>query len=141
MSNEVKKEDSEFTLHRPTDQLDPGFALKGRKLYFVSAKKTENTPGRPWEIIRKKDLPVKLVEHIKKYNPRAFTEQEDTFRVGDLVLAMAPLKHLEPYKKARAEANREQMQSITAAPTDSHGNFKVEASEDGEDLTEEFFKK
>lgn len=140
MSAQVKEE-TEYKTHRPMDQLDPGFTLKGRKLYFISAKKTENTPGRPWEIVRKKDLPPKLVEHIKRTNPRAFTDQDDTYRVGDLVLAMAPLSHLEPYKKAREEANRAQMASVAAAPTDSHGNFKVEASDDGADLTEDFFRK
>lgn len=137
MSEKLIKEDAKFTIHRPTDTLDPGFTLKGKKLYFISAKKTENTPGRPWEIIRKNNIPQALLEHVRRYNPTAFTEQNDSYRVGDLILAMAPDEHLEPFRRQRAEANAEQLSAISAAPQGS----QVEVSDDSSDLSPEFFRK
>jgi len=124
-----------YTLNTPLDNSDPGFTLPGKKLRWLSGKVAENSPARPWVILRKDKLEKGLIEHIEKYNPSAFSHG-DTIRRGELVLAYADVAAVEFHAKNLKERALDQERSIRVAPDarDFSGKqrLKIEVSDESD---------
>lgn len=123
----------EFKKHTSKDTADPGFEIPGRKLRWISARIAENSPGRPWMVIRKSELPVELVKHIEGRNPNAFAHG-DTFRRGDLILAYGDVDAVKEYKREIQEKALDLQRSVKFAPDiknpDGSPRAKVEINEE-----------
>jgi hypothetical protein len=137
----MKITDNAVKLRRPMDPSDPGFEIPGLKLRWLSGRVAENAPGRPWVILRKQDLPEKLLKHITDTNPAAFTTG-DTIRRGDLVLGYASDDANAKWKAMKAEAAAEQYEVISRLPQDArHMKVEHESEDVRVDLGADRFKK
>lgn len=100
-----------FVKHRPVDRSDPGFTIPGHRLRWVSARVSENEPGRPWRPLRKSQLSKELQDHLETINPDVFAHG-DTIRKGDLVLALAHEDRAKELRKELNERSRDQERSV-----------------------------
>lgn len=101
----------EFKTHKPIDRADPGFEIPGKKLRWISPDISEVRGDRPFQVLRKDELPAKLVEHISKFNPSAFSDGS-TIRRGKLVLAYSTDEAFKAYSKEIHQAAIDQEDSV-----------------------------
>lgn len=85
----MKLQESDITLHQAVDHTDPGFAVKGHKLRWISGVVEVRRAGRMWRVLKMSHLPPKVADKLKQINPG--WEDGDTIRRRDLILAIAPL--------------------------------------------------
>lgn len=133
-----------FVKNRPVDKSDPGFTIPGKTLRWVSARVSENNPGRPWVILRKSVLTKELITHLEGINPNAFA-LGDTIRKGDLVLAVATKEAHKLHRKELDEKARGRESSVNRFTRginnpDGSSRAKVETNED-RDVTREMLAK
>lgn len=137
---------TEFKPHKVVDRSDPGFTIPGRTLRWVSGKVSELSPGRPWAVIRKADLPPDLLKHLLGVNPDAFANG-DTIRRGDLVLAYTTVERAEALRKEKRQAAMDQelvvKRAVSARNRAGKEVVKVDVDETADATTEmlEKFKK
>lgn len=99
----MKFNDSEVSIHKAVDDTDPGFALKGYKLHWVSAQVESRRAGRMWVPLKLSALPAKAVAKLKESNPSWFNSPGDVIRRRDLVLSFAPTKEVEGRRRELKE--------------------------------------
>ncbi len=90
----MKFKDTDVSTHSSVDNSDPGFAIKGVKLRWVSGQVESRRAGRIWVPLKVSMLPDKTVARMKEHNPSWFSTG-DTIRRKDLTLAYAPLELVE----------------------------------------------
>lgn len=95
----MKFKDNEVSTHRPVDDTDPGFALKGFKLHWVSAHVETRRAGRMWQPLKLSMLPDNAVKKLKESNSSWFNSTGDVIRRRDLVLSFAPFKEVEERRR------------------------------------------
>jgi len=100
---------SDVTTHASVDQSDPGFALKGHKLRWISGHVESRRAGRIWQVLKGSMLPDKIMTQVKGRNPSWFRDG-DAIRKGDLTLAFAPMAEVE----AKRATNKDQQSSNEA---------------------------
>jgi hypothetical protein len=113
--------DSDIQTHKPTDDTDPGFTLKGHKLRWVSGAVESRRSGRAWVPLKVSALPKEIVKKLQDSNPSWFREG-DTIRRGDTVLNYAPIKEIE----AKVRADKDQQKT-------NEGVFRGKAKVSGSD--------
>lgn len=92
--------DSDVTTHPPADTTDPGFAIKGVKLRWISGAVEARRAGRMWQPLKLSMLPKKIVDRLKESNGSWFASGGDTIRKrGDLTLSFAPLDLVEARRR------------------------------------------
>ena len=94
--------EADFTFDRPVDHTDPGFAIKGCKLRWVSGHVESRRGGRIWHVLKKSDLPKKCLDEITDRNP-FWSSEGDTIRRRDLVLAYARQEDIDYVKRENRE--------------------------------------
>jgi hypothetical protein len=80
---------ADVTFHRPTDNTDPGFKIKGQVLRWVSGGVESRRAPRFWSPIRMSKLPKELQTKIKTKVGSLI--DGDTIRRRDLILSCAPV--------------------------------------------------
>jgi len=90
-----------FTTHRPVDNSDPGFAIPGKRLRWLSGGVEDRRVGRIWESVKVSSLPQELQNYLKEKFARAI--QNDTVRRGDLTLSWASVEACEDERKKLKE--------------------------------------
>lgn len=131
---------STFNLHRPVDSSDPGFSIPGYRLRWISGRVSESNPGRPWEVIKKSDLPPDLVKHILSRNPSAFSAGETIRRGGEeLVLGYSSIEAAQELKDDNLKKAREMEGRLKRAPDikSSKGSYTKVEHNSKEDATEQ----
>lgn len=121
MSNENKQPATpkfEVTRHRPTDTLDPGFAIKGHKLRWIHGFKAEGPEMSIWKVLKKDELQPEQLKSLQQQIPGLFSGG-NTIRKRDLVLAYAPMDSVKEVRAEVDKANQEAMQRIYNNPTTS----------------------
>lgn len=98
----MKFKDTDVSLHRSVDNSDPGFAVKGHKLRWISGGVEARRAGRMWQPLKASMLPEKIVGKMRESNPTWFT-QGDTIRKKDLTLSFAPLALVEERRRTLKE--------------------------------------
>lgn len=98
----MKLKDSDVSMHRSVDNSDPGFAVKGFKLRWVSGQVEARRAGRMWQPLKASMLPERVVTKIKESNPGWFSTG-DTIRKKDLTLSFAPNELVEERRKSLRE--------------------------------------
>lgn len=92
--------DTDVTTHFPVDTSDPGFAIKGVKLRWISGAVEARRAGRIWQPLKISMLPKKVLDTLKASNGSWFATGGDTIRKrGDLTLSFAPLEQVEARKR------------------------------------------
>lgn len=87
----MKFKDTDVSVHQSRDNTDPGFALKGFKLRWLSGAVEARRAGRIWTPLKVSMLPDRVLNHLKDKQP-AWLSTGDTIRRRDLTLAFAPQK-------------------------------------------------
>lgn len=98
----MKFNDSDVSVHSSVDNSDPGFAIKGFKLRWLSGGVEARRAGRIWQPLKASMLPDKVLKRIKEINPIWFSQGE-TIRKKDLTLAFAPLDMVEKRRRMLRE--------------------------------------
>jgi hypothetical protein len=99
MSGERSRfKESDFEFHRPVDNTDPGFSIKGCKLRWLSASVEVRRAARIWMPLKLSMMPEKVQGRLKEYQPRWFGEG-DTVRKKDMTLAFAPIDQVEELRR------------------------------------------
>lgn len=95
---------SDVTFHRPTDNTDPGFAVRGKTLRWVSGGVEARRAPRFWKPLKistfTKDLQDKVRERVGSL------VDGDTIRRRDLILSFAPNELVADRKKDLREQQR-----------------------------------
>lgn len=117
-NNNSKFKDTDFTFHRARDNSDTGFAIKGHKLRWLSNAVEFRRSGRAWVPLRVSNLPKKVLDYLKDYQPR-WVGEGDTIRRRDLTLAYAPLEEIE--KIARENKQNQKLNEAVLRGKTSHG--------------------
>lgn len=97
------------------DRTDPGFEIPGIKLRWLGARVEELSMDRPWVVLRKSDMPEKLIKHLLDKNPDLFREG-DTIRRGTCILGYASLEAVQEHRKELNRAARDQYEGINRVP-------------------------
>jgi hypothetical protein len=95
----MKFKDNEVSTHPSADDTDPGFALKGYKLRWISPQVESRRAGRMWQPLKVSMLPDGVLKRLKESNSAWLNNAGDLIRRIDLVLSFAP--HGEVEKKRR----------------------------------------
>ncbi len=95
-----KKDD--VSIHRSVDNSDPGFAIKGFKLRWLSGAVESRRAGRIWAPLKISMLPDETIKVLKDTQPTWFSAG-DTIRRRDLTLALAPLDAVEKRRRELRE--------------------------------------
>lgn len=90
-----------FTTHRPADNSDPGFAVPGKRLRWLSGAVEDRRAGRIWESVKVSSLPEALQKYLKEKFARNI--KDDNVRRGDLVLSWASIDACEDERKKLRE--------------------------------------
>ncbi len=90
----MKFKDTDVSVHKSVDGTDPGFAIKGVKLRWISGQVEGRRAGRIWIPLKVSMLPEKTVARLREQNGSWFSTG-DTIRRKDLTLAYAPLEQVE----------------------------------------------
>lgn len=98
----MKFKDTDVSMHRSVDNSDPGFAIKGFKLRWLSGGVEARRAGRMWQPLKLSMLPEKVLAKMRESNPSWFAAA-DTIRKKDLTLAFAPLQLVEERRRALKE--------------------------------------
>lgn len=85
----MKFKQGDVTIHRSVDPSDPGFALKGFKLRWISAGVESRRAGRIWKPLTLSMLPEPVVKSLQESN--SSWTQTETIRKRDQVLSFAPI--------------------------------------------------
>lgn len=94
----MKFKDTDVSTHRSVDNSDPGFALKGHKLRWLSGAVEARRAGRIWTTLKVSMLPEPVLKKIRETQP-GWLSTGDTIRKRDLVLAFAPLELVEERRR------------------------------------------
>lgn len=94
----MKFEEKDVSLHTPVDTTDPGFAIKGVKLRWISGQVEARRAGRMWVPLKASMLPAKVLSKMKEANGSWFSTG-DTIRKKDLTLAFAPIEQVEARRR------------------------------------------
>lgn len=95
----MKFKDTDVSMHRSVDNSDPGFALKGNKLRWISGQVESRRAGRIWQPLKASMLPEKVITKMKESNPSWFSTG-DTIRKKDLTLSFAPMHLVEERQRS-----------------------------------------
>ncbi len=90
----MKFKDTDVSVHRAVDGTDPGFAIKGIKLRWISGQVEGRRAGRIWVPLKVSMLPEKTVARLRDQNGSWFSTG-DTIRRKDLTLAFATIESAE----------------------------------------------
>jgi len=93
---------SEVSVHRAVDNTDPGFALKGFKLRWMSNIVAVRRGVRIWRTLKISQLPKDVVTELKSINPA--WEDGDTIRRRDLTLAYASLEDVKSVREENKDS-------------------------------------
>lgn len=125
----------DVSMHRvAADNSDPGFALKGYKLRWISQGVEVRRAGRIWQALKLSMLPDSVVAELKKRNPRWL--DGDTIRKRDQVLAFASLKEVEDRRRFVKEAQDANEAIFAGRSSLAGGRVKSEGSSVKERLSE-----
>ena len=131
----MKFNKSDVTLHRAVDNSDPGFALKGFKLRWISSGVEVRRAGRIWQALKVSMLPENVVAEMKKVNPR-WVEGEDTIRKRDQTLAFAPMAEVEKRRRENKEAQDANEAIFAGKRNIAGGRVQSEGSSSRERISE-----
>lgn len=106
----MKFKDSDVSIHPSVDNSDPGFAVKGIKLRWLSGAVEARRSGRIWQPLTKSMLPEATRKKLEAVQP-AFKNGEDTIRRRDLTLAFAP-NHLVEEKRRELKAQQNANEAV-----------------------------
>lgn len=95
----MKFTDADVTTHPSVDNSDPGFALRGMKLRWISGAVESRRAGRFWQPLKASMLPVKALAKLRESNPSWFTTGDTIKKRGDLTLAFAPIEVVEARRR------------------------------------------
>jgi hypothetical protein len=96
----MKFKDTDVSVHLPVDTSDPGFAIKGFKLRWVSGGVEARRAGRMWQPLKLSMLPEKIIKSMSSHNAAWLSASAaDTIRRRDLVLAFAPIDQVEARRR------------------------------------------
>jgi hypothetical protein len=90
--------DTDVSTHSSVDNSDPGFAIKGFRLRWVSGVVEVRRAGRIWQPLKFSMLPSKVLQKLKDTQPGWFSSG-DVIRRRDLVLSFAPIALVEERRK------------------------------------------
>jgi hypothetical protein len=135
----MKFAETDFTFHRPVDNSDPGFAIKGYKLRWLSAAVEVRRAARIWVPLKLSMLPKKVLDQMQERQPRWFGD--DTIRRKDLTLAFAPLDQVNELKRELKQTQA--LNENVLRKQTSHGNGvesegRVGRAADEGDLSKKF---
>lgn len=116
-----KKED--VSIHRSADNSDPGFALKGFKLRWLSGAVESRRAGRIWTPLKVSMLPDETVKTLKDTQPTWFSTG-DTIRRRDLTLSCAPIAAVEKRRREMKD-NQNANEAVFRKNTQVSGNSAV----------------
>jgi hypothetical protein len=123
MSENSKFKDSDFEFHRPVDNTDPGFTIKGFKLRWLSASVEVRRAARIWVPLKLSHLPAKVKQKLQEANPRWLGD--DTVRKKDLTLAYAPIQEVEALRKGM-KRNQNLNEAVLRGKITHHTGVKSE---------------
>ena len=95
----MKFTDSDVSMHNSVDNSDPGFAIKGFKLRWISGAVESRRAGRFWVPLKLSMIPEKALKKLKDSNPSWFTNGDTIRKRGDLTLACAPVALVEQRRR------------------------------------------
>lgn len=95
----MKFTDSDVSTHTSVDNSDPGFAIKGFKLRWISGAVESRRAGRFWVPLKLSMIPEKALKRLKDSNPSWFTNGDTIRKRGDLTLACAPIALVEERRR------------------------------------------
>lgn len=107
-----------YKTHRPVDSSDPGFEIPGARLRWVSGRVREvSETSMMWSPVTKDKLEPKLVEHIERCYPGAFS-QGNTIRrgSGELILAFMTNEVAERHQQELQIKSKEQQTRTRIMP-------------------------
>jgi hypothetical protein len=126
---------TKFTEHKPVDNRDPGFALPGYQLRWLSSGVHERRPERVWSPITLAMLPDELLKRLKAKHPFWFRDsQGDTIRRRGDVLAFAPIEEAAEVRKENRQKAQDNMSIFNnrkvskAILEQGRGDMQVESS-------------
>lgn len=134
----MKFTESQVKTHRPADQTDPGFAIKGYKLRWVSGVVEARRGGRMWRVLKLSQMPKGVVDKLKEVN-RSFSDG-DTIRRRDLTLAYAPIEEVNERRKQLRDNQNANEAIFKGKATLADGVTKTEGSEALESVSASKFK-
>ncbi len=94
----MKFKDTDVSIHRAVDNTDPGFAIKGFKLRWISGQVESRRAGRIWVPLKVSMLPEKTVARMREQNGSWFSTG-DTIRRKDLTLSFASIEQAEELRR------------------------------------------
>lgn len=130
----MKLKQSDVSVHRAIDTSDPGFALKGYKLRWISSGVEVRRAGRIWQPLKLSMLPEAVVTKLKEINPRWM--ESDTIRKRDQVLAFAPLAEVEERARQLKDAQNANEAIFGGKRKLAGGRVTSEGSSQRERITE-----
>ncbi len=101
----MKFKDTDVSVHRAVDGTDPGFAIKGFKLRWLSGEVESRRAGRIWVPLKVSMLPEKTVARMREQTASWFSTG-DTIRRKDLTLAFAPVEQVEARRRELFQQQR-----------------------------------
>lgn len=121
----MKFKDTDVSVHRSVDNSDPGFAVKGFKLRWISGGVEARRAGRMWQPLKVSMLPDKALAKMRESNPSWFS-MGDTIRKKDLTLSFAPV-HLVEERRRMLKANQNANEAVFRGKVDLGNGISTES--------------